>query len=231
MTEELPERLRKLKALADHPNTPPHEAAAARSKLLKALKKLNLTEEDVTGERVHRWGLPEIQTHEKTLFEHVVSMILDKVWVPVEWTKYSGGWAANVLTTILDKIDIEAAFGWYRKCLHKDRYNMKQAIKEQRAEIKTAEARVKILKKGMGSLPDLLIGKHMIYPPSIVAQAEAEVARTVLSDEPVKEPTQKELEEQERRNAHRRAARQHMSPSETWQKADGLGSVQQELSF
>ena len=149
MENEPPDLIRKLAALANHPNTPPAEAAAARAKLKMLLERHNLTEEDISSERVFPWEIRWIPGHQKDLLISVMSMLLDSMTLPLGLRRDGKYWLARLTTTAADKIDIEACFSYYRKILEADRSRIQEEAKEKRATAKQLVKDAMTLTAGM----------------------------------------------------------------------------------
>lgn len=234
MHEKIPERLRKLKALAEHPNTPVHEAMLAREMLRRQLAAHGVTESEIAADQSIEWTLNWIEPHERLLFAHVAGMILDTCSPAVRFTKTGKKWQATVSSPLLDKIDIAAAFGWYRAYLREGRASAATEVERKLREIKELNNSIKTLRSAMRRMGDRFIVKHEIYPPSMIAEANAAIAQRQATGstkfKPGRMTKKQERDLQKRLDAHR-AAQRHMPESETWQKGSGLNSSQFELTF
>lgn len=230
MDNEPPELIRKLAALANHPNTPPEEAAAARRKLRTLLTKYGLTESDLASERKIEWVIPRVEPYEKELLSFVVSMILD-TWMPPGKIRKTGKcYQFQVATAVADQIDIEACFSYYRKILRSDRLIIQQEAAVLRGAIKKAGEQIKTLSAAMKKLPDVMQGKYRIYPPrlerdirDLKARREAEAhAEETEKAPPAKAPTPKQQAAFDKEWEARRAASRRMGNHDAWQKGEAL---------
>jgi hypothetical protein len=227
MEQEPPDLIRKLAALANHPATPPAEAAAARRKLKALLEKHNLTEEDISSERRIKWEIFYLDPWEKDLFLWVASMILDTFHVPVALRKRLKSYNAEILCGVTDKIDIEACFSYYRKILANDRNAMVHKRQTIRNEIKKLTAEAAVLAAAIKKLPTVLRHKHEIYPPQLLAKARQKRDAAAPAPAAAPPPKEKKLSAAERRkqekdNAAYWTARRNLTEADSWQKGPGL---------
>ncbi len=224
---KFPELVSKLKALAEHPATPPHEAEAARAKLRRLMERHNLTEEDLNGTATHVWTEKWIQSHERELLLWVASMILNTSSVPITFSKYMGKWNVSINSTFADKIDVLACFSYYRALLSDDRQRMKDEAAALRGEAKRLLKEVAVISSGVSKLPDLMRSKYEIYPPYLVEQWEAMEAACEEDDTPLgplklRKLTRAQEKKLEAEYHRRQAARRHMTQADAWQKGAGL---------
>ena len=233
-----PDRLKALKALAEHPNTPPHEAAVAREKLRRLMAQCGISEAEISDDAEVSWTGPICTAGEKALWEAVVSMILDTVSLPMRWMRLTGrgrSWMAEVKCRLIDKADIMAAYRWYRDYLVNDTQRLTDEVKRRKADIARLEGEIKTRRAAVKELPDLMISKYMIFPPSIIAAVESELAKSRASEggEPHKprKLTRQELKKMMDRQDRRSVARSAMSNGDAWQKGAGLAGAQRELTF
>ncbi len=230
-TNEPPELIRKLAALANHPNTPPAEAAAARRKLEKLLRDYDLTEEDLNSEARHLWCM-EVEAHEKDLLTWVLSFILDSFdltkW-QVEIRKLRKSYDFRMRLTAADHVDVCACFEYYRKILRGDRRRIQEEAAELRREARELLKKAAVLSQGVKKLPEVLRMKYKLFPPYVIAKAE-EADRQRKEGGGQSQAIQKaakispaERRRREKENAAYWAANRRASNNATWQKGDHLG--------
>jgi hypothetical protein len=232
-THEPPDLIRKLAALANHPNTPPAEAAAARRKLDALLAKHGITEEDISSEREILWDIRRIPTHGKSLLLSVCAFILNRCSVPVRLHKNGPHWQASLRTTAADQIDITACFSYYLKILETDRQRIFDEAASLRREARKRLDRAAILSRSTSKLPELMVGKYDLFP-QIVRDTVAEMQQRAANNPPPPAPsfkpmTKKEREALEKKWAMDDAALARMSDHDAWEKGESLNGGQFKL--
>lgn len=208
---EMPERIRKLKALADDERAPQGERDAARRKLRAALKAAGITEEQLDSEGLIPWEMGEMDAEERTLFLAVWHMILCANFDGLRMGKKGRVHRAICKTTAEQMADVLAAFHWYRDYLQKDRMRLKYQRREIRKRIKELAKECKVKLAAEKQLVSVMIGRYTIYytpPPQ-----DDPYKGDTLDDSPP--PAQPELSEAEKR----RRAESHAAYSEAYRQA------------
>jgi hypothetical protein len=224
MQSEPPELIRKLAALANHPNTPPEEAAAARRKLEKMLRDYNLTEEDILSEARTTWLLGGVESHEKDLMLWVMSYVLDTMDLTrfkVEIQKRFKELNFSMFLTSADWVDVTACFYYYRKILRSDRQRIRDEAADLRSEARDKIKRATLLTQSMKKLPEVMRHKYTLYPPTIVAEVEKQIKDGWTP--PAEKLTPAEKRRAAKDNAAYHAAKRRASDNATWQKGEHLG--------
>lgn len=229
----VPERIRKLKALADDARAPEGERAAARRKLKAALEAAGITEDQLSSDKLIEWMTAGLDKLEHDLFLAVIYMIHPS-FSGVRAVKLKGvtkGYAIRCETTAEQMADAKAAFCWYKDYLKADRAKLKRQRKEITSQIEALQKDRELKLKAESKLVSLMIGRYKIYPPEVASGStgDSALARCHPANERLS-PTEKRRQD-ESRKAYNEAYRQATS-GEAWQKpAAEVGSGQFQLEM
>lgn len=219
MNESMPERIRKIKALADDPRAPQGERDAARRKLEAALKAAGITEDQLDSAAEIEWCSWAMDKVEEELFLAVLYMITDNIKI----RRVRAGrvkWRIHCFTTSEHKADVWACFRWYWSYLESDRQKLADQRKRDRKNIKRLEGEIKVSLKAERELPGIMIGKYEIYSQAALDRMNA---RMVAAPDPgpAKPVTKEKAQKQEEGWAVWEAAAKVCSDGEAWQKPVG----------
>lgn len=218
MNDQMPERIRKLKALADDERAPQGERAAARRKLEAALKAAGITEDQIDSEAEIQWCSWALDKTEEDLFLAVLYMITDKI--KIKRTRANRvKWHINCFTTSEQKVDVWACFNWYWSYLEADREKLKSQRAKLRAQIKQCEERITISRKAERELVSIMIGKYSIYSQGAIDRMNERMAKA--EEVPAPAPTKEKARKQEDNWAVWDAAAQVCTNGEAWTKPTG----------
>lgn len=216
----MPERLRKLKALADHPETPPAEAEAARAKLRKLCSQAGIHEDQLSDEARIPWTAT-VPASLKLLWISCAAFILDDCQTGIRLAKgRKGTLTLHIATTVMDRADIERCFSYYHSLWQRGQSRISDQMAEKRAAIKAAQIDLKVLAKSRRIMGDEMIAKYSIFPPSLFARVKEQRAaeQAAPSTKPAKKaPLRKVTEADRQRWAAQSKARGSVT-GDAWSK-------------
>lgn len=238
--ESPPDTIKKLYALAMHPNTPQHERAQAWRMLRKLMEKYNLNEADLDDTAVFPRDVIAINKNWQFMIYRLTQEIkdtfeLDEIGIKYKHHPKRGHCILVLPFTSVEWADFRAAMDWYGLMLEEDiataRQQLSQLKKEYKAKLELAKATVRevhpaFMQKyelGKKQLERWLSEQNNDEPNTFDSKDETPA-------KPAKKPTQKEINESAKRWRARNAAKGLLKDGSRWEKpAAHVGTGNREL--
>lgn len=233
-----PETIKKLHALATHPNTCEHERAQAWKMLRKLMEKYSISEEELDDTALIERDVVAINKHWLRMIYRIAQEIKDTYEIPGLKLKshFKRGHSIWVIPfTIVEWADFRAALSWYRVMLDEDIATARRALsslkKEYKDKLDLAKATVREVHPAFISKYELgkkQLDRHLNDLAS--EEGENTFDETAKPLKLAKKPTQKEIDESNKKWRARNAASDLLQDGSRWEKpAAHVGSGNREL--